>query len=114
MDGAADRLGGTGRVRPAHAFGDLLVGDGIDRTVLVNAVIWGTVWAVHSWIAERDGYEPHVRGIFDDEGRLMVVINWNTDLGDAWEWADDPGYPLRYSTYAYELGINFVIYAMTH
>lgn len=42
-------------------FGDLPVGDGIDRTVLVNAVIWGTVWAVHSWIAERDGYEPNLR-----------------------------------------------------
>ncbi len=63
---------------------------------------------------EYDGYVPHVRGIFDDHGRLMVLINWNTDLGDAWEWADRPSYPLRYSTYAYELGINFVIYAMSH
>ena len=63
---------------------------------------------------ELDGYNPHVRGIFDDRGRLMVLINWNTDLGDAWEWADNPRYPLRYSTYAYELGINFVIYAMSH
>ena len=63
---------------------------------------------------ELDGYNPHVRGIFDDQGRLMVLINWNTDLGDAWEWADNPRYPLRYSTYAYELGINFVIYAMSH
>ena len=63
---------------------------------------------------EYDGYVPHVRGIFDDKGRLMVLINWNTDLGDAWEWADRPSYPLRYSTYAYELGINFVIYAMSY
>ena len=63
---------------------------------------------------ERDGYEPHVRGIFDDEGRLMVVINWNTDLGDAWEWAEDPYYPLRYSTYAYEMGVNMIVYAMSH
>ena len=62
---------------------------------------------------EYDGYVPHVRGIFDDDDRLMVLINWNTDLGDAWEWADDPGYPLRFSTYAYEMGINFVLYAMT-
>ena len=36
--------------------GDLLVGDGVDRTALVNAVIWGTVWAVHWRVAERDGY----------------------------------------------------------
>ncbi len=63
---------------------------------------------------EGDGYTPHVRGIFDDKGRLMVVINWNTDLGDAWEWAEDPYYPLEYSTYAYEVGVNMIIYAMSH
>jgi len=63
---------------------------------------------------EYDGYVPRVRGIFDDHGRLMVLVNWNTDLGDAWEWADSPDYPLRYSTFAYELGINFVIYAMSY
>ena len=44
----------------------------------------------------------------------MVLVNWNTDLGDAWEWADDPDYPLRYSTYAFEMGINFVVYGMSH
>jgi hypothetical protein len=44
----------------------------------------------------------------------MVVINWNTDLGDAWEWAENPYYPLQRSTFAYEMGINFIIYAMSH
>ena len=63
---------------------------------------------------EGDGKVPHVRGIFDDQQRLMVLINWNTDLGDAWEWADNPNYPLRYSTYAYEMAINFVIYGMSY
>lgn len=63
---------------------------------------------------ERDGYVPVVKGIFDDQRRLMVLVNWNTDLGDAWEWAENPYYPLRYSTYAYEMGINLIIYAMTH
>ena len=63
---------------------------------------------------ERDGYTPTVYGIFDDERRLMVVANWNTDLGDAWEWWENPHYPLRYSTYAYEMGVNLIIYAMTH
>ncbi len=63
---------------------------------------------------ERDGYVPHVRGIFDDNGRLMVAIHWNTDLGDAWEWADNPYYPLRYSNYAWQVAINFIVYAMTH
>ena len=63
---------------------------------------------------EQDGYTPHVRGIFDDHGRLMVVINWNTDLGDAWEWAEDEWYPVRFSHYAYQMGVNFVVYAMSH
>ena len=63
---------------------------------------------------ERDGFVPMVKGIHDDDGRLMVVINWNTDLGDAWEWADDPLYPFFYSKYAYEMGVNFIVYAMSH
>ena len=63
---------------------------------------------------EYDGITPHVRGIFDDDGRLMVLINWNTDLGDAWEWADQANYPLKYSNYAYRLGVNFVLYSMMH
>ncbi len=44
----------------------------------------------------------------------MVVINFNTDLGDAWEWAEDPGYPLEYSTFAYEMGANMIVYGMSH
>ena len=63
---------------------------------------------------ERDGYTPYVKGILDDEGRLMVVINWNTDLGDAWEWAESPYYPLEYSTFAYEMGANMIVYGMSH
>lgn len=63
---------------------------------------------------EDDGREPKVSGIFDDNGNLMVLINWNTDLGDGWEWADHPEYPSHFSTYAFMLGINIVIYAMTH
>ena len=41
-----------------------------------------------------------LRGIFDENGRLIVAINWNTDLGDALEWAESPSYPLAYSTFA--------------
>lgn len=70
---------------------------------------------INGWpTSEQDGIVPHVRGIFDDHGRLMVVINWNTDLGDAWEWAEDPWYPLEYSTYAYEMGANMIVYGMSH
>lgn len=56
----------------------------------------------------------HVRGMYDDEGRLMMVVNFNTDLGDAWEWAEQPSYPLETSTYAYEIGANLIVYAMSH
>jgi hypothetical protein len=63
---------------------------------------------------EQDGFDPHVRGIFDDKGRLLVVINWNTDMGDGWEWAEQPRYPLRYSSYAYRMGANYIVYSMSH
>ena len=63
---------------------------------------------------EQDGFTPYCRGIFDENDRLMVIINWNTDLGDAWEWADLQEFPARYSTYAYQIGINAIVYAMSH
>jgi hypothetical protein len=65
-------------------------------------------------MAEMDGVEPHWRGIYDDKGRLMVAINFNMDLGDAWEWADLPAYPEKWTALAYRLGINQILYAMTH
>ena len=54
------------------------------------------------------------RGIQDDKGRLMVAINYNMDMGDAWEHADDPVYPVPMTTLAYQFGINYLVYAMTH
>jgi hypothetical protein len=63
---------------------------------------------------ERDGYDPHWRGIYDDEGRLMVIINFNMDLGDAWEHADTPEYALQYTNLAYKYAVNYITYAMTH
>jgi hypothetical protein len=57
---------------------------------------------------------PHVYGMDDDRGELMVMVNWNTDIGDAWEWAENPYYPLKFSTYAFEIGVNMIVYAMSH
>jgi hypothetical protein len=62
---------------------------------------------------EKDGFIPHWRGFYDDNGRLMVAINFNMDIGDAWEHADDPRYPEPMTALAYRFGINYVIYAMT-
>lgn len=63
---------------------------------------------------ESDGRIPHWRGIYDDDGRLMVMINHNMDLGDAWEHADDPSYPQEMTTLALHFAVNYAIYAMTH
>ena len=63
---------------------------------------------------EDDGYEPHWRGIYDDNDRLMVAINFNMDLGDAWEHADTPEYPEPMTALAYRFAVNYVIYAITH
>ena len=57
---------------------------------------------------------PQWRGIYDEHQRLMVAINFNMDIGDAWEHADDPVYPLAMTSLAYRFGINYLIYAMTH
>jgi len=56
----------------------------------------------------------HWRGIYDDAGRLMVAINFNMDMGDAWEHADDPVYPEPMTALAYRFAINYIVYAMTH
>jgi hypothetical protein len=87
-----------------HAYFD------IDKLIQVPNVALAQGNKTH----EYDGFVPQARGIFDANGRLMVLVNWNTDLGDAWEWADSSNYPLHYSNYAYQLGINIVIYAMTY
>jgi len=61
-----------------------------------------------------DETEPMIFGISDDNNRLMALITYNSDLGDAWEWMDNPCYPEMYSGQAYRMGINFIVYAMSH
>jgi hypothetical protein len=63
---------------------------------------------------EQDGYTAQWRGIYDDKGRLMVAICFNMDLGDAWEWSDDPRYDEKFSGLAYRIGVNYWIYDLTH
>lgn len=73
-----------------------------------NGCFGGPTWE------QRDDIEPRIYGISDDMGRLMVVITYNSDLGDAWEYMDLACYPEKYSGQAYRMGLNFMIYAMTH
>lgn len=63
---------------------------------------------------ERDGVEARWRAVLDEKGRVQVGICHNMDLGDAWEWADDPEYPEAFASLAYRIGINYIVYAMTH
>lgn len=63
---------------------------------------------------QSDGYVPYALAVFDDDRRPMMVINYNTDLGDAWEWADLPCYPNEFASFAFRMGINFIVYSMTH
>jgi hypothetical protein len=63
---------------------------------------------------KKDGRVPRWEGIYDDKGRIMVAISLNSDIGDSWEWADDPGYPLKFSQLGVRIGVNYVVYAMTH
>ena len=63
---------------------------------------------------EQDGFAPECKGIWDDKGRLVVVINHNTDLGDAYEWMDLKEYPYEFSSYAYRIAVNTFMYALSH
>ncbi len=63
---------------------------------------------------QRSEIDPMIFGISDDVGRLMVLVTYNSDLGDAWEWMDLKCYPQEYSGQAYRMGLNFMIYAMSH
>jgi hypothetical protein len=69
---------------------------------------------VHGSGIERGGTIPHWRALRDEKGRMFVAISFNQDVGDGWEFADDPGYPERAASQAMRLGTNYVMYAMTH
>ncbi len=62
----------------------------------------------------QSGKPPHWRGIYDDRGRLMVAICHNMDLGDSWEHADNPMYPEKFSALGIRIGLNYLVYSMTH
>jgi hypothetical protein len=62
---------------------------------------------------EQDGIKERWAGVYDEQGRIQVAICHNMDLGDAWEHADWPEYPERFTSMAYRIGLNYIIYAMT-
>lgn len=69
----------------------------------------------HGNVQVQMPHSPHRwRGIKDSNNRWIVAINFNMDMGDSWEHADDPYYPLSMTSLGYRLGMNYIIYAMTH
>ena len=87
-----------------HSHFDL---DQVIQVPGVAALIQGVTY-------EKGGVTPHYRGVENKNGRLMIFMTFNCDLGDAWEWINDPRYPANYGVVAYKIGMNVIIYAMSH
>lgn len=69
---------------------------------------------VHGSGIERGGVDPHWRALVDGQGRMIMSICFNMDVGDGWEFADVPDYPANLSTEAIRLGVSYAMYAITH
>jgi len=68
----------------------------------------------HIGRGKNGGTVPRWVAMYDDKGRAGIIGWFNSDVGDSWEYADDPSYPERMSDLGMRLGVNAVIYAMTH
>ena len=81
----------------------------------INHALWYRGTEI-TWERGPDTEEVHYKGIFDDNGRMMVIICHNTDLGDGWEQEGQDEYYFKEfaEKKAYPMGINIVFYAMTH
>jgi len=64
--------------------------------------------------SKKGGTVPRWVGVYDDKGRVVAAGWFNCDVGDSWEFADDPRYPEKYSALGIRLGVNYIVYAMTH
>jgi hypothetical protein len=64
-----------------------------------------------------DQGRPIIRGIYEDndrDKRLLAVINFNTDISNFWEFSGSGLAPVTDSNQAFELGVNYLIYGLTH
>jgi hypothetical protein len=50
----------------------------------------------------------------DDHGRLMMVVDYNNDISEYWEWSADPFYQIEDTNEAFRYGVNYIMYALTH
>jgi len=112
------------RVLPNQPIADIAETDAVmhvlydirekDRTFIPGSrhLRRGTGGTVEIW--QPEGTSPAWRAMYDPANRMVVAVNFNTDVGDAWEFADVPYYPEAMTSLAYRYGINYLIYAMTH
>ena len=66
---------------------------------------------------EMYGLPVEFHGVFEDNdpaGRLMIIANYNNDIGEYWEFMETGRFPIDLTNDSYEFGVNYVIYAMTH
>ena len=63
---------------------------------------------------EQDGVLPTWRAVMDSRNRILVAICHNMDLGDAWEYSDDPRYPAEFAIVAHRVLQNYVTYDLSH
>ena len=106
------------KVFPDRPVVDIPDGDAIFHTVydLGDRYQVPGRWALDGGrMAQRAaGTVAHWMGVFDDKSRVMVAICFNNAVGDSWEWADEPRYPEKYSALGIRIGVNYVVYSMTH
>jgi hypothetical protein len=62
----------------------------------------------------RETLLPEFWGLEDETGRLMMVVNYNYDVSDFWQFSDDPFRPIEETNEAYKFGVNYIVYALTH
>jgi hypothetical protein len=107
---------GIARIVPDSKIVELTSDDPIFHTVYELNQLYQVSGRQIEWGMpyERGGIVPHWRGVVDAKGRIQVAICFNMDVGDSWEWADDPLYPEKLSSLGLRMGVNYAMYAMTH
>src|SRR5262245_5576395 len=79
--------------------------------------IWNCFYDISSLLPDppyAKNLVPQYFGISDDRGRLMMVVDYNTDISEYWEWSDNPLMPIKETNEAYKYGVNYLMYALTH
>jgi hypothetical protein len=72
---------------------------------------------IYAIVHPMSGQRPSYYGIFEDNDpskRLMVVANYDNDVPEYWEWSGEGLFPFDASNEAYKLGVNYIVYGLTH